>query len=136
MFFTSSSKMEASRPILLDPSQRANQLRFFPQDYIEVESESAEQGQAEAQYGLAWAYRRGELVPQDYPKAVKWYRIAAEQGHIDAQYELGVMHRCGEGVAQDHAEAAKWYRKAAEQGHPDAQSCLGAVYAPGEGVAG
>jgi hypothetical protein len=26
MFFTSSSKMEASRPILLDPSQRANQL--------------------------------------------------------------------------------------------------------------
>jgi hypothetical protein len=27
MFFTSSSKMEASRPILLDPSQRANQLQ-------------------------------------------------------------------------------------------------------------
>jgi hypothetical protein len=29
MFFTSSSKMEASRPILLDPSQRANQLHGY-----------------------------------------------------------------------------------------------------------
>jgi HEXXH motif-containing protein len=29
MFFTSSSKMEPSRPILLDPSQRANQLHPF-----------------------------------------------------------------------------------------------------------
>jgi len=107
---------------------------FFPQDYVEVESEAAEQGHAEAQYGLAWAYRRGELVPQDYVEAVNWYGRAAEQGHTEAQYELGNAYATGQGVAQDYAEAAKWYRKAAERGHADAQYNLSKAYYWGEGV--
>lgn len=107
---------------------------FFPRDYVEIESEAAEQGQAESQYGLAWAYRRGVVIPQDYAKAVNWYRRAAEQGHAGAQYELGDVYHHGEGVLQDYAEAAKWYRKAAEQGHADAQYNLGVLCCRAQGV--
>ena len=37
-------------------------------------------------------YEEGNGVPQDYAKAVKWYRLAADQGYADAQYNLGVMY--------------------------------------------
>ena len=42
---------------------------------------AAEQGDADAQFYLGWAYvTNGEGVPKDEVEAVKWYRKAAEQG--------------------------------------------------------
>jgi hypothetical protein len=79
-------------------------------------------------------YGKGLGVPQDYAKAVKWYRKAAEQGNADVQVILGVVYHNGEGVPQDYSEAAKWYRKAAEQGYAKAQSNLGFMYRNGQGV--
>ncbi len=69
-------------------------------------------------------------MPQDYAKAVEWYRKAAEQGYADAQYNLGHMYDKGEGVTQDYAKAMGWYRKAAA----DAQHNLGVMYGNGQGV--
>ena len=40
----------------------------------------AERGDASAQAALGAFYENGKGVPQDYAKAVKWYRLAAEQG--------------------------------------------------------
>ena len=40
----------------------------------------AEQGDADAQFNLGTMYGIGLGVPQDFAKAVKWYRKAAEQG--------------------------------------------------------
>ena len=85
---------------------------------------AAEQGHAEAQYGLGIRYARGEGVDQDYVEAVRWYRKAAEQGHAEAQYGLGIRYARGEGVDQDYVEAVRWYRKAAEQGHIDAKLAI------------
>ncbi len=34
----------------------------------------------EVQYNLGVMYERGHGVPQEYARAVKWYRKAAEQG--------------------------------------------------------
>ena len=104
----------------------------------------AEQGHADAQYRLGWAYRYGEGVPQDDDEAVKWYRKAAEQGQVEAQLRLGNWsYRCPGGIGwrcrlisanPDYTEAAKWYRLAAEQGNAEAQRSIGAMYAEGQGV--
>ena len=96
--------------------------------------QSAEQGDAAAQYYLGFSYDYGLGVPQDDAQALTWYRIAADQGHAAAGYNLGVMYANGEGVAQDFTEAVAWYRKAAEQGHVAAGYNLGVMYAKGEGV--
>jgi hypothetical protein len=69
-------------------------------------------------------YLKGEGVPQDTAKAVRWYRTAALQGLAEAQYGLGLLYENGAGVAQDSTEAVRWYRKAAKQGNAEAQAGL------------
>ena len=108
-----------------------------PQDYNEAirwYRKSADQGDAMAQYGLAFMYDRGTGLPQDYAEAVRWGRKAAEQGNAMAQSYLGFSHAQGHGVSQDYAEAVRWYRKAAEQGDSKAQYALGYMYSRGQGV--
>ena len=102
--------------------------------HIDSLRQKAEQGDADAQFMLGYAYDFGKGVLQDHKEAVKWWQKAAEQGHADAQYWLGAAYENGEGVPQDYTEGVKWYRKAAEQGHADAQLMLGWVYADGDGV--
>jgi len=77
---------------------------------------------------------KGQVDPQNYAEALKWYREAAEQGNAKAQYNLGMMYHAGQGVPQDSAEAARWYRKAAEQGNASAQFNLGLMYEKRQGV--
>ena len=95
---------------------------------------AAEQGDADAQFELGWAYDTGEGIDQDYREAVRWYREAAEQGNASAQYNLGVAYGTGEGIDQDYREAVRWYREAAEQGNARAQYNLGVAYGKGEGI--
>jgi len=119
----------------------------------------AEQGNLEAQTGLAFLYylaawRIDVIIEQglpsgpgaiqdaeswrgvapEYTEAANWYRRAAEQGHAHSQYMLGNLYRDGKGLAQNHVEAAKWYSRAAEQGQVDAQHDLGVAYFAGLGV--
>ncbi|MCL2012064.1 MAG: SEL1-like repeat protein [Cystobacterineae bacterium] len=89
----------------------------------------AEQGEAEAQYGLSELYRRGQGVEKDEAQAAQWCSEAAKQGHPEAQYRLGEMAYNGtQGHARDKAQAAKWYTQAAKQGHTEAQYRLGLMY--------
>lgn len=85
---------------------------------------AAELGYAAAQTNLGSMYVNGQGVPQDYNKAIAWYRKAAEQGFATAQYNLGVIYEKGQGVPQNIWQAIEWYRKAAEQGLAPAQSRL------------
>ena len=94
----------------------------------------AEQGYADAQYGLGMLYYRGHGVARDYKAAVKWYKLVAEQGFAPGQLWLGTMYYIGEGVTQDYRSAAKWIRLAAEQGDADAQLWLSQLYYDGQGV--
>ena len=81
---------------------------------------NAEQGDAESQYKMGKYYEDGDGVVQNYPEAIKWYRLAVQQGHAGAQCALG---RC-----YSQYEIANLYRKAAEQGHVEAQYRLGECY--------
>ena len=119
-------QIENVKNLLNIPAQRAAD--------IQKDRTAAEQGDAEAQDSLGWAYRLGYGVPEDFAEAAKWFRRAAEQGYADAQLSLGVAYECGEGVPKDSAEAVRWYRRAAEQGLDAAQYCLGTSYLFGDGV--
>jgi len=59
-------------------------------DALSTLQQKAEQGDVRSQYNLGVAYGNGEGIPQDYKKAVKWFRLAAEKGDIDAQYNMGL----------------------------------------------
>ncbi len=102
--------------------------------YFCSQYESAEQGDADAQYNLGVMYHEGIGVTQDASEAVRWTRKAAEQGYAEAQYNLGVMYANGKGVIEDASEAVRWYQKAAEQGDASAQYNLGVAYWNGYGV--
>lgn len=94
----------------------------------------AEQGEAQAQWGLGVMYANGQGVIFDAATAVSWFRKAADQGHANAEYGLGVMYENGFGVQQSHTEAVNWYRKAAEHGHAAAQYSIGVNLDYGIGV--
>jgi len=84
----------------------------------------AEQGRINAHWVMVYVaklYAKGKGVPQDFSKAIYWYRKAAEQGNIGAQHMLGTMHENGQGVPQNFSKAIYWYRKAAEQGNISSQ---------------
>ena len=53
---------------------------------------AAEQGHADAQFGLGVMYDSGRGVIQDDKAALKWYTLAAEQAQDSAQYNLGWMY--------------------------------------------
>ncbi|MBQ0066650.1 MAG: SEL1-like repeat protein [Phascolarctobacterium sp.] len=75
---------------------------------------AAEQGDAEAQFEVAFRY----FTYGEYEQAVKWLRRAAENGNIEAQCHLGQCYYegVGYGIEKDYEQAVKWLRKAAEQG--------------------
>ncbi len=71
---------------------------------------------AEGKYThLGQLYEDGQGVPQDYVKALEWYRKGAEQGDIWAQFSVGRFYEWGNGVHQDDQEACFWYSLAASR---------------------
>ena len=68
----------------------------------------AQKGNAQAQHNLGFMYAKGQGVPKNYAKAVKWLWPAAEKGDTRAQVMIGVMHYEGRGVPKDYLEAYKW----------------------------
>jgi uncharacterized protein len=70
-------------------------------DYAEAAQwyrKSAEQGNTNAEYSLAYMYHGGKGVPQDDSEAARWCLKAAEQGNASAQDALGIIYRRGQGV--------------------------------------
>ena len=82
----------------------------------------AEQGDADAQYNLAFMYETGFSVPKDNGKAARWYEPAAEKKHVLAQMRLGLMYLAGAGVKQSEIQAAKLLSAAGKNGNKLAAS--------------
>lgn len=94
---------------------------------------AAENGNTDAQVGLACAYAEGELgMAQDDRKAVTWWQKAAEQGDAFAQWSLAIAYSRGTGVVQDDQKAVRWWRQAAKQGNLQAQVCLAEAHRDGD----
>ncbi len=86
--------------------------------------QSAEKGDVNSQFALAYCYFYGFGVEKNDTEAAKWWHKAAELGHVDAQFALGGAYFSGVGVPQDYLQARFWYQKAAEQGSKAAKSVL------------
>ena len=95
---------------------------------------AAEQGNADAQYGLAFHYATTDDAERDLVAAANWYGRAAKQGHKNAQYLFARCHADGRGMRKNSAQAVKWLHLAAENGHPHAALDLGKLHLEGCGV--
>ena len=116
----------------LNPQNGCNGINYGKS--AEWYAKAAEQGNAEAQVNLGFAYEQGQGVKQDYGKAVGWYAKAAGQERVEAQFNLGRLYQQGQGVKQDDERAVYWFTKAAQQGDITSQYNLGNLYARGQGV--
>lgn len=97
--------------------------------------ESAERGDAIAQYKLGCYYVEGETIKHSsLEEAIRWWRKAAEQGLVEAQEKIAHEYYIGYGVPKSIHEAVKWWQKAAEQGNANAEYELGCCFMNGEVV--
>jgi uncharacterized protein len=80
----------------------------------------AEEGNVLAQFAIAAMYDDGRGLPQDFSRALSWYKKAAHAGLVDAQYMVGRFYGRGRGVKQNPSAAFFWFNLAAAGGHPRA----------------
>ena len=82
--------------------------------------QSAENGDAQAQYELGEFYYDGQAGEHDLSQALNWFEHASLQGHAQAQYRLGMMFFRGEGVAANNVQAYIVLKMAAVNGSDEA----------------
>ncbi|MEA2755446.1 MAG: uncharacterized protein QOJ54_1735, partial [Aliidongia sp.] len=103
---------------------------------------AAERGDMRAQENLAFMYQAGQPIrwpyrninetgwyfapgiPQDYPKALAWYRRCADQGNVRCQRELGAMYGLGYGTPKDEKQYYYWLLIANRSGSEFDKKCL------------
>lgn len=86
------------------------------EDKIDKWIQLANAGDHKAQANLGYVYLNGwKGIPQNYKKALIWYKKAAEGNIAGAQNNLGHMYEHGLGVRKNLEEAINWYRQAAKQ---------------------
>lgn len=93
--------------------------------------QSAEGGNAQAQYHLGMMYANADSVELDYQQASQWLEKAAKAGLAEAQQALGWLYANGYGVQQDGKQSAHWYMQAAEQGDAKSQYLVASMYRVG-----
>lgn len=106
-----------------EPELKAGRLAVTTsqKEPISVHQEGSE---AEALFADGMRYARGQEVPQDWNRAVKFFHEAADAGLAQAQYALALCYLSGKGVIRNQSKAVFWLRQAAEQGHNRAQRKL------------
>ena len=78
-----------------------------------------------AAYDLALRFFRGDGIPQDSYRSIKWMRNAAEKGDLNAQMALGRLYLTGLGeMGSDPGEAEKWLTITASRGDQEASTLL------------
>lgn len=97
---------------------------------------SAEQGNADGQFGLASLYATGEGIAQNLDEARRLASLAAEQGNQHAIVMLAQSHISG-GLGLDEAarngpDALAWIQRAADIDYLPALVALSSAYATGK----
>jgi TPR repeat protein len=87
-----------------------------------------------ALFSLGLMYSKGLGVPQNYLKAVDFYKRAILHGNTFAASNLGYLFATGTGVKKDLKKAFILYKFAAEKGNTKAQRSIATMYYLGRGV--
>lgn len=93
-----------------------------------------EHDDAMAKTYLAYAYKEGFGVNQNFNQAYKWYREAADVDVAIAQFNLGIMIANGHGEVRDMRKSAYWVEQAAYNNLVPAMVALSLFYKNGAGV--
>ena len=84
--------------------------------------QSAEEGNARAQFKLGLTYAHGGDVGKDEAEAISWWQRSAINKNSQASYCLGVAYEYGIGVKADKHRALQYYQKAQDRGFNFARS--------------
>lgn len=99
-------------------------------DCISYYEAAIDLGDADSAVQLGLIYEYGELVPQDYDKALELYFFAIDNGRKDVYYNAGEIYR----YRALHEKAIEYYNIALENGNIQAALPLGWYYEDGIGV--
>ncbi|MEK1904937.1 MAG: tetratricopeptide repeat protein [Pseudomonas sp.] len=108
---------------LLIPATGRCSLNTQPEDLPQALSacqQTAQQGDADAQYELGQFYYDGQRTARDLPQALHWFEQASLQGNAQAQLRLGTMFLNGEGVPANNVQAYIVLKMAAVNGSDEA----------------
>lgn len=94
----------------------------------------AQNGNADAQFWVGYAYYKGEGVTKDVNEAFKWMQKAANQSNASAQNWMGYFYDHGIGTEKNDAKTIEYYTKADNNGNGQAAYYLGMRYFDGNGV--
>jgi len=83
----------------------------------------------------ATVYLKGDVIKQNYGKAIQWYMAAADAGDGFACERIAHLYDQGIGVAVDRQASLRWLERASRLDYAPAVYELGAVYDAGKGVA-
>lgn len=92
---------------------------------------SANEGNAEAQFDIAYAYFNGEGIERDHASAAMWFKRSARQNYAKAQYNLAYCYMNGRGVPRDYDKAFDLLHQSANNNYKRAQLTLADCYANG-----
>lgn len=92
---------------------------------------SANEGNSEAQFDIAYAYFNGEGIERDYASAAMWFKRSARQNYAKAQYNLAYCYMNGRGVPRDYDKASDLLHQSATNNYKRAQLTLADCYANG-----
>ena len=92
---------------------------FPPKDWEQVFNLSlplAKAGDVKAQFNVGYSYAKGEVIDQDFPKALEWYQKAADQNDPRAHYNLSLLYESGLSGLQNSMKAKEHYDRSLELG--------------------
>ena len=117
--------LEADEPVIPSPEWQTLTAVDTPPEQVQMLLEqltqTAEAGQAPAQYALGRLYRDGGPVEKNHLRSVIWLTQAAKQGDRRAMYALGKLYL----AEDDLSTAMRWFQQSAELGYTLAQYHLG-----------
>ncbi len=104
------------------------------QDALEIWTNLAEEGDADAVAWIGACYANGDGVDVDDAQAMAWYLRAAEMGNPLAQANVGAFHYMGRGTEKNLEKAVHWLERASEGGDLNGLFNLAQLYTHGDGV--
>ncbi len=98
---------------------------------LELYTQAANKGLAEAQYQLGKMYYLGESGSKDYSSSSMWFKRAARQRHAKAEYGLATCYMNGDGLPVNYDQALMYMKASALRGYVPAQRKLAELYQKG-----
>ncbi len=98
---------------------------------IEYFEKAGKLGLDDSYYYLGFIYQKGEIVPQDYNKALSYFMLS-DNG--DAYFSVGYIYFQGLGVDIDYVKALESFYKAYLRGNPKTLLVLSRMYYEGKGT--